>query len=350
MQKPLEHKTVIARIFCHALMSFTVIFSLLSCSDDEDSAITAGSGTIYGMIVDGQTNEPLQGASVTLYPSGRTVLTGGTGQYEFRDLHAGGYLLQVSKSNFLSNTQSVTIAGETDIIQSDIALNAGASCLNVLIGELFFGGSSNSKTFIVSNTGQQNMNWNLYTDYNSILNFDVTSGVLEPGESQAVTVTMNRSMTSADLTAFPIYVHAGGEELGVIATIDRRTAGHNNSLLVGEWELVYMQFLQDDEIWYNSIEEGSSIYNFHSDYIVELCTRQIVSDQSGELDNMFSYGYDSYEYDYDAAENIVVLDPDMGFRNSVYRINTLNENTLELETVLVVGTPEWRLMTFKRRS
>lgn len=139
MQKPLEHKTVIARIFCHALMSFTVIFSLLSCSDDEDSAITAGSGTIYGMIVDGQTNEPLQGASVTLYPSGRTVLTGGTGQYEFRDLHAGGYLLQVSKSNFLSNTQSVTIAGETDIIQSDIALNAGASCLNVLIGELFLG-------------------------------------------------------------------------------------------------------------------------------------------------------------------------------------------------------------------
>lgn len=322
-----------------------------SCSDDAGDAVaTAGNSVAFGTVLDEQSNEPLQGASVTLYPSGRTVVTGATGQYEFRDLLPGGYLLQVSKADFLSNTQSVTISGSSTTAQSDIVLTQGTPCLDVLIGELYFGEKSNSKTFVVSNVGQQPINWNLYTDYNRILSFNVTSGVLEPGQSQAVEATMNRALTNADQTSFPVYVYANGEELGVIATIDRNTAGQNNSLLVGEWELVYAQFMIDDEVWYNQYDDANFVYNIRPDYTIESCVRNIVSnDNVGDLNDMLYYLHDITEYDYDVAKNILILDPDMGFRNSVYRINTLNETTLEIESLLTVGTPEWDLKVFKRR-
>lgn len=337
--------------FIQYLMIAIPAMFVCSCSDDaEDAVATTGNSVAFGTVLDEQSNEPLQGASVTLYPSGRTVVTGATGQYEFRDLLPGGYLLQVSKADFLSNTQSVTISGTSTTAQSDIVLTQGTPCLDVLIGELYFGEKSNSKTFVVSNVGQQPINWNLYTDYNRILSFNVTSGVLEPGQSQAVEATMNRALTNADLTSFPVYVYANGEELGVIATIDRNTAGQNNSLLVGEWELVYAQFMIDDEVWYNQYDDANFVYNIRPDYTIESCVRNIVSnDNVSDLNDMLYYLHDITEYDYDVAKNILILDPDMGFRNSVYRINTLNENTLEIESLLTVGTPEWDLKVFKRR-
>ena len=113
-------------------------FSVISCSDSEDDeVVVTGNCIVFGTIVDGQTNEPLQGASVTLYPSGRTVVTGASGQYEFRNITSSGYLLQVSKADYLSNTQSVTLENGIPA-QSDITLTPGSPSLKVLFGELFF--------------------------------------------------------------------------------------------------------------------------------------------------------------------------------------------------------------------
>ena len=161
--------------FLQYLMIAIPAMFVCSCSDDaEDAVATTGNSVAFGTVLDEQSNEPLQGASVTLYPSGRTVVTGATGQYEFRDLLPGGYLLQVSKADFLSNTQSVTISGNSTTAQSDIVLTQGTPCLDVLIGELYFGEKSNSKTFVVSNVGQQPINWKVII-YDNTLNFAVTN-------------------------------------------------------------------------------------------------------------------------------------------------------------------------------
>ncbi len=331
------------------LLALWGILFFASCSDDGDVAMPVGDGIVYGTIVDGQTNEPLQGASVTLYPGGRTVVTGGAGQYEFRSLSPGGYLLQVAKGNYLSNAQTIAIAQATPTAQADIALVPGDPCLDVLVGELFFGGGAVKKTFVVSNVGQRVMQWSLFTDYDAVLSFSVSSGSLEPGQSQAVEVTMDRAVTTADLTSFPIYVYSAGEELGVIATINRESAGRLDSPLVGEWGRVYMEFLNDGAIWNNEYEGDSNILNIRSDYVVEWYNHEILAGDTEELDDMFNYLYESYEYDYDAAKGILVFDPDMGFDGNIYRINTLTDKVLEIETVELVGTPAWRRIMYERR-
>lgn len=320
-----------------------------SCSNDGIEDTTIETNIAFGMVVNERTNEPIQGASVTIYPSGRTVITGTTGQYEFRGLQPGNYLLQVSKNDYLSNTKSITIDDNLNTTQADIALSVGKQNLDVLIGELYFGKKSNTKIFVVSNIGNETINWNVYTDYDLILSFDINSGILEPGQSQAVSVSLNRMLTNADLTSFPIFIYANGEELGVIATIDRNSAGINNSLLVGEWKLVYMQYLDNGEIWYNSYNSANNILNICSDYTYEYYNHNIIAHDLEDLDAMLNYSYQKSEYDYDMANSILVLDPDMGYRNSVYRINTLNERTLEIETVQTIGTEEWRLFVYERR-
>ena len=330
-------------------VSIIFVFIAVSCSEDEGVVVT-GDCVAFGTVVDGLTNEPLQGASVTLYPSGRTVVTGASGQYEFRGLQSGGYLLQVSRADYLSNTQSVVFNESSNSIQSDVTLSLGAHCLDVLVGELFFGDNVILKTFVVSNVGEETITWNLYTDYSNILNFDMDSGVLEPGQSQAVEVRMNRVLTNAGLTSFPIYVYANGEDVGVIATIDRKTAGLNTSLLVGEWELVYAEFIDNDEIWYNQYEESPYVFNIRSDYTVEKCQRGFVgNDYVDDLDATSIYAYEKYDYDYDPVRNSLILDPDMGLGSQYYRINILTESVLEIEAVDLIGTSRWNLQRFKRR-
>lgn len=334
--------------FYNILMTaYVFCFLTVSCSNDDD-IIETGNGIAFGTVVDRLTNEPLEGASVTLYPGGRTIVTGMTGQYEFRGLNPGGYLVQVAKSGYLSATQAMTVQNGTNA-QSDMSLAQGESCLDVMIGDIFFDTNTNSKVFVVSNVGNKKIDWNLYTDYNRILSFDVTSGTLEPGQSQAVSVTMNRSLVNNDLTSFPIYVYANGEELGVIATVDRATVGYNNSLLVGEWRMETMYFVQDNEVWFNSYEGNELIYNFLPDYTVEMCSHRILnSDGDVDLDGMFNYSYSKCNYDYDFAKNVLILDPEYVVRGNIYRVNILTENTLELETLNTLYDYEWRVLVFRR--
>ena len=69
--------------------------------------------TLYGVISDHQTGEPIPVASVVLSPGGRTQTTGADGRYEFLDLEPRQYTVTVQKAGYETNRKAVmAIVGE----------------------------------------------------------------------------------------------------------------------------------------------------------------------------------------------------------------------------------------------
>ena len=69
--------------------------------------------TLYGVVNDFETAEPIVGASVVLSPGGKTQTTGADGQFEFEDLDPQQYTVTVQKSGYQTNRKTVTaVVGE----------------------------------------------------------------------------------------------------------------------------------------------------------------------------------------------------------------------------------------------
>ena len=81
-----------------------------SCSDDYVDYNVLGS--ISGTVIDVDTHDPVQSATVTLSPSGYNTYTGDDGRFEFIDLDARQYTVTVQKTGYVTNRKTVTtIAG-----------------------------------------------------------------------------------------------------------------------------------------------------------------------------------------------------------------------------------------------
>lgn len=78
------------------------------CSDDDEIA-----ASLYGVISDYRTGEPLENASVVLSPSGVTKQTGVDGTYCFEHLDAQQYVLTAQKTGYQTSRKSVmAVRGE----------------------------------------------------------------------------------------------------------------------------------------------------------------------------------------------------------------------------------------------
>lgn len=81
-----------------------------SCSDDYVDYNVLGA--ISGTVIDFDTGNPVQQATVTLSPSGMNTYTGDDGRFEFVDLDARQYTVTVQKTGYVTNRKTVTtIAG-----------------------------------------------------------------------------------------------------------------------------------------------------------------------------------------------------------------------------------------------
>ncbi|MBP3471726.1 MAG: carboxypeptidase regulatory-like domain-containing protein [Paraprevotella sp.] len=324
-----------------------ILLSIYACSSDDEAFIVTGTGRIFGNIIDAQTHEPVQGASVTIYPGGSTIISGKDGLYEFNNLPDGGYILQLSKPQYLSNTSSVTLTN-SQTTEMDLSIRQGTPCLDVLMGELNFGNISSSKVFVVSNISNEKIHWELYTDYTTMFSFDQTEGILNPGENAAVNVSLIRGSFNADNTTFPIYVRANNDEMGVIASLNRTSPSLNNSLLLGEWTMVVWTVWSpvDNEFLINSFSKGQDVTRFNSDFTADIYTHQI----SPTPDNRYewlNYAHMKASYSYDPANNVLGMADEYG--ESIFHINQLTENRLVLELVNINQSEEEEIREYVRR-
>ena len=82
---------------------------LVSCSKDEYDSF----GTLYGVVTDTNTGNPLDNVIVTLSPGGITKLTGSDGLFEYSELTPQQYTITVQKPGYQTNRKTLSaVVGE----------------------------------------------------------------------------------------------------------------------------------------------------------------------------------------------------------------------------------------------
>lgn len=81
----------------------------LSCSKEENDSF----GSLYGVVSDVKTGNPLDNVTVTLSPGGTSKLTGSDGLFEFAELTPQQYTITVQKAGYQTNRKSLSaVVGE----------------------------------------------------------------------------------------------------------------------------------------------------------------------------------------------------------------------------------------------
>lgn len=169
------------------IISLIIVFS---CAKD----IIDLTGSIEGVVKDNATSMPLQGVSITLSPSGKSVTTGSDGRYSFPELDAQNYSIEFSKVGYEANKKEVTVLAGRPICV-DVMLNKITNALNVNPETLNFGDLETSKTLFISCLEQLgNIRYTVKTDAQWISLSKSEGNATSAGDK--ITVVIDRSKLS----------------------------------------------------------------------------------------------------------------------------------------------------------
>ena len=201
-----------------------LVFVWQACEKEEENL----PGTIYGVVTDKATGEPVKSAGVELSPVGLKTITGTEGQFEFTELVPGNYTLLVAKTgyaDYASNTIEVK-PGQT--AQSDIQMELLPPALKVVddnrkeISELDFGEAESdvSRSFNLFNDGVETLEWQITKTAEWITQVSKTEGELKAGATQSLIVTIDRSKLTTGVNSTTIHITSnnGSKQLRVVAT------------------------------------------------------------------------------------------------------------------------------------
>ncbi|MBQ9474014.1 MAG: carboxypeptidase regulatory-like domain-containing protein [Bacteroidales bacterium] len=186
-------------------------------------------GSIYGIVTDFATGEPVGNVNVKLRPSGETTLTGSDGTYEFSDLGADKYSLFLSKAEYGDIDDDYVIdleAGKT--FRRDVQMRKRIASLQITdmagnpLDTLDFGSeeSVTVKTFNLFNDGTESLSCTATHDCEWIGNVSGLENQIQPGQTVPVTVRINRAAMDDGVNTTFLYITSGNgsNEIVVKAT------------------------------------------------------------------------------------------------------------------------------------
>ncbi|MDR1973403.1 MAG: DUF1566 domain-containing protein [Bacteroidales bacterium] len=227
-------RNLLLKFLMFSFVAFTATLIFSTCKKAESP------GSIYGVITDKATSEPIRAAGVQLNPLGIKTVTGDGGEYEFAELKAGEYTLQVTKTGYtdLLNYKMVVQAGKT--AKGDVQIEKLPPSLRVVddkkndIDSLDFGSSVSdvTRSFSVFNDGPESLEWEISNAALWITKISKESGTLKAGATQAIIVTIDRDKLSggANTTTIHITSDNGSKELKVNAVGENKTLPSLNTL------------------------------------------------------------------------------------------------------------------------
>ena len=203
------------------ISTLLIVISIFnSCKPDPAEEL----GSIYGVVTDKATGEPVKNANVQLRPSGETTLTGNDGRYEFLDLKNGDYSIVVSKTEYtdLVDDYVITIEG-SKAIRRDVQIEKVPGKLKILdsngneIGVLDFGSmqDDNVRLFNIFNNSTLTLEYELYKTASWVTKLSSESGTMSPGTTKTIVVTIDRTKLSVgdNATTLSIITNNGGKQL-----------------------------------------------------------------------------------------------------------------------------------------
>lgn len=204
-----------------------VLLFMTACEEELPETM----GGIYGIVSNSETGEPVRGASVILSPGNQTTVTGYDGHFEFSDLAAGQYKLQVSASGYNTNSRQITVVAGKDA-SGDMPLSPIAEVMNVRLSNNYFefGSSLNELALTIQNTGNSgSIDWTI-TGVDAIwLAVSPSSGSIAMGKASDVKLVVDRSKLSADEASTTFMVNAAGGSQSVRVNVSKKVVNDDNN-------------------------------------------------------------------------------------------------------------------------
>ena len=195
-----------------------------ACKQEEENL----PGTIYGVVTDKATGEPVKSAGVELSPVGLKTITGTEGQFEFTELVPGNYTLLVTKTGYADYASNSIEVKPGQTAQSDIQMELLPPALKVVddnrneISELDFGEAESdvARSFNLFNDGVETLEWQITKTAEWITQISKTEGELKAGATQSLIVTIDRSKLTTGVNSTTIHITSnnGSKQLRVVAT------------------------------------------------------------------------------------------------------------------------------------
>lgn len=185
-----------------------------SCSTPSNN-ITIEEGSIYGVITDFATGEPIHNANVQLRPSGETTLTGSDGMYEFLDIPDGNYSITVSKAEYTDLIDDYVITVKNGRrMRRDVQIEKIPTYIRFTdmygndISTLDFGDNSslNMQSFNIYNNGTVKINCQVVESCDWITSVSPSSCTVNPGQNALISVQIDRSKLASGENVTKLYI------------------------------------------------------------------------------------------------------------------------------------------------
>ena len=169
------------KIFTIIISSLLLLsFAIVSCENED-----LGTATIYGVVSDKVTGEPVKSADVELLPVGIKTRTGTDGHYEFNNLKAGNYQICINLTNY-QDVQSQIELGIGQSLRRDVSMELLPPALRVVndarqdITELDFGSAETdiTRSFNLLNDGAEKLEWEITYTADWIKSINKTQGAI----------------------------------------------------------------------------------------------------------------------------------------------------------------------------
>ena len=159
-------------------------------------------GGIYGTVLDKGSGEPIRNAEITLNPGGKTTVVGSNGTYEFVNLEAGMYTVNVQADGYDHNSKTANVVnGESTACDFHLTKTIINQDLEITPTSLNFGTTQNQLSATITNRGTEETAWSLDLGVCKWLSANPVSGRIGAGKTQAIIFSVDRSLLQKDETA-----------------------------------------------------------------------------------------------------------------------------------------------------
>lgn len=214
----------------YLLLIFCLFATIWQACETEKETIP---GSVYGVVADKATGEPIKSAGVELSPSGLKTITGSEGQFEFTKLDPGKYTLFVTKTGYLNGVSNTIEVKPGQQAKGDVQIEKLPPALKVVddnrqeISTLDFGSAEDdvARSFSLFNDGTELLEWQITTTADWIKAVSQTKGEIAAGKTQSLIITINRALLNSgeNKTTVHITSNSGNKQLVVIAKNDYTT-------------------------------------------------------------------------------------------------------------------------------
>lgn len=185
-------------------------------------------GSIYGVVTDKATGEPIKSAGVELSPDGLKSITGSEGQFEFTELEPGKYTLLITKTGYLDFASSTIEVKAGKTAKGDVQIEKLPPALKVVDGNrkeitnIDFGSSEDdvARSFSIFNDGTDPLEWQITATADWIKAISKKDGKLAAGATQSLIMTIDRTLLNSGLNTTTVHITSnnGSKQLTVTAT------------------------------------------------------------------------------------------------------------------------------------